>query len=587
MSKFLRSWVRGARGIALMALLCCALPAWSADGYGKLSGVVIDPAGTPQMGAAIWLTAETPDGPGTVRLLSDQEGVFSSLRLRPGLYSLRATLAGFLPTIEQHVRVSANLTTLVNIELESIFTSLDQLRHPSAQASEKDDWKWVLRTSSASRPVLQLRDGTVVIADDNSENAEMRHSDPRALVQLTNGSSYPGSPSALPGALTTAVSYDQSLGAAGRLLIAGEMSYDHTNGYDPATNALNANLAGGLATIWVPSGNFGRGPETTVVMSQARLPRGDRSLRMMRLEHSEQLNIGGRTTLDYGAEYLGGGIGRMTSSVRPRARIAIAVTPAWTASVLLETDPASYSLRSRGDALESAIDALGTLPVLLWQNGHAVLSGGWHEEVSLKRTAGKRGSIEAATFYDYSRDQAVFGFNQERAFAWDAGPGGSMGTRAVYRERISSNLEVAGIYSWAGALAPQTTDINVDANPRDGLQDGLREGLHMRYRHSVAARLSGRIPRAGTQFTTSYKWLSGPVASRQDLYGEAGLGVDPYLSVTIRQPLPGFRMSGHWEALIDVRNLLSQGALPTTGEQGAIVLMPVERSFRGGVSFQF
>ena len=374
------------------------------------------------MGATILLTAETPDGLGAARLLTDQEGVFSSVRLRPGLYSLRATLAGFLPTIQQHVRVSANLTTLVNIELDSVFTSLDQLRHPSGQASEKEDWKWVLRTSSASRPVLQLRDGTLVIADDNSENPELRQQDPHGLVQLTNGSSYPGSPSALPGALTTAVSYDQSLGPAGRLLIAGEMSYDHTSGYNPAPGGLNENLAGGLATIWIPSGKFGQGPQTTVVMHQARLPRGERSVRMMRLEHSEQLVIGD-TTVDYGAEYLGGGIGRMTSSVRPRARIAIAVKPGWTASVLLETDPASYNLRSRGDALESAIDALGTLPTLLWKDGHAVLSGGWHEEVSLKHTAGKRGIVEAATFYDYSRDQAVFGIQFATGVCMGCGPG--------------------------------------------------------------------------------------------------------------------------------------------------------------------
>ena len=162
-----------------------------------------------------------------------------------------------------------------------------------------------------------------------------------------------------------------------------------------------------------------------------------------------------------------------------------------------------------------------------------------------------------------------------------------MGTRAEYRERISRSLEVAGIYSWAGALAPVTPTININTNLQNGVEDGLRDGLHMHYRQSLAGRVSGRIPRTGTQFTASYKWLNGPVASRQDLYGEAGLGLDPYLSMTIRQPLPGFRTSGHWEALIDVRNLLSQGALPTTGEQGAIVIMPVERSFRGGVSFQF
>ena len=109
----------------------------------------------------------------------------------------------------------------------------------------------------------------------------------------------------------------------------------------------------------------------------------------------------------------------------------------------------------------------------------------------------------------------------------------------------------------------------------------------MRYRHSVAGHIAGRLQRSGTEFTASYKWLSGAIVSRQDLFGEAALGIDPYLSVTIRQPLPAFRSFGHWEALIDARNLLSQGSFPVDGAQSGIVLVPVERSFRGGVSFQF
>jgi hypothetical protein len=396
---------------------------------------------------------------------------------------------------------------------------------------------------------------------------------------LTNGSSYPGSPSALPGALTTAVSYDQSLGAAGRLLIAGEMTYDRSIAYDQASGGLNGSLAGGIATIWAPSGELGRGPETTVVMHQASVPRGNRTVRIMRLEHSEQLALSDHVRLDYGAEYLGGGIGAMTSSVRPRARVGMQLTPNWSAAVLLETDPASYSLRSRGAPQESAIDALGTLPVLLWKDGRAVLSGGWHEEVSIKRSVGARGSVEGATFYDSSRNLGVFGFNSVRAFARDAGPGASLGTRAVYREKLSSNLELAAIYAWAGALTPGAGELNIDSN--------LHDALRMRYRHSVAGRVSGKIPRAGTEFTASYKWLSGTIVSRQDLFGEAALGVDPYFSVTIRQPLPSFHTSGHWEALVDVRNLMAQGSLAADSAQGGVILVPVERSFRGGVSFQF
>jgi Carboxypeptidase regulatory-like domain len=573
------SWRPIAINLALISLLCCVPAAWSADGYGKITGVVLDPGGTPQMGASVWLISEAADGRAGTQLLTNQEGIFASARLRPGLYSLRATLAGFLPTMQQHIRISPNLTTLVHIDLDSVFGSLDELRRPSAQPSEKEDWKWALRTSAASRPVLQLRDGTVVIADDHSENAESRRHEPRAQLRLTNGSSYPGSPSALPGALTTAISYDQSLGAAGRLLIAGEMSYDHSIVYDQASGSLNGSLAGGIATVWVPSGELGRGPQTTVVMSQASVPRGERSIRMMRIEHSEQLALSDHLMLDYGAEYLGGGIGAMTSSVRPRAQLAMRVSPNWSAAALLETDPASYSLRSRGANGESAIDALGTLPILLWKDHHPVLSGGWHEEISVKRSVGAHGSVEGAAFYDFSRNQGVYGFSPVRAFARDAGQGGSMGTRAVVREKVLSNLEIAAIYSWAGALAPGAGELDIDSH--------LQDVLHMRYRHSVAGRVSGKLPRVGTEFTASYKWLSGTVVGRQDLFGEAALGVDPYLSVTVRQALPSFGTSGHWEALVDVRNLMSQGSLAAESAQGAVVLIPVERSFRGGVSFQF
>jgi hypothetical protein len=75
--------------------------------------------------------------------------------------------------------------------------------------------------------------------------------------------------------------------------------------------------------------------------------------------------------------------------------------------------------------------------------------------------------------------------------------------------------------------------------------------------------------------------------TRQDLYNEAAMAIDPNLSLSIRQPLPSFLMAGHWEALADFRNMLSQGYTSLETPDGHMVVMPVERSFRGGVSFQF
>ena len=570
--KSLRTAAFGLFGLFLAA----ALPLAARD-FGKLTGIVADPAGNPQMGASVWLTPEFVGGR-AIELLTDENGIFVSQRLRPGLYSVKVTLAGFMPSFQDHVSVGASVNTSLHIELDSIFASLDQLRRKSSKPAEPDDWKWVLRTSSSSRPVLQLRDGTVVIA--NSSGVE-KDDQPRISVELDNGSVRPGSSSALPGYLGTAVSYDQSLGSAGRLLMAGEVNYDQA---DPEV------FGGSVASIWLPHGKFGEGPETTLIVRQVRLGDSGRSIRAMRFEHSEQLVLADHVVVEYGGEYLSGGfVGALTSSLRPHARLGMRLSRHWDAAFLVETDPDAYGLRAQISAKEPAIDALQTGPTLVWGNGHPVLNGGWHEEAAVRHDVGSRGQIESAVFRDDSRHQAVYGtvvgswdssspVGLPGPFANDAGATGFWGTRVVYREKLANNLEVAGVYAWAGSLAPDDQSAPLS---------DLRAMLQTRYRNSVAARVAGKVPKSKTQFAASYKWINGTVVTRQDLYSETAMAIDPNLSLSIRQPLPSFRTSGHWEALADFRNVLSQGYVSLEGPNGSMLVMPVERSFRGGVSFQF
>ena len=562
----------------LCGLFLSASPSLAAHNFGKLSGHVADPAGNPQMGASVWLTPEFAGGR-AIELLTDENGIFVSQRLHPGLYSVKVTLAGFMPSFQDHIHVGADLNTSVHIELDSIFASLDQLRRKSTKPSEPDDWKWVLRTASSSRPVLQLRDGTVVIA--NSSDVA-KDNEPRVSVEMNNGSVRPGSFSGSPGFMGTAISYDQSLGRAGSLLMAGEVNY---------AQAIPGVFGGSVASIWLPSGQYGEGPETTLSVRQVRLGDSGRSIRAMRFEHSEQMALAGHVILEYGGEYLSGGyVGAATSSLRPHARLGVRLSPHWDAAFLLETDPDAYGLRTQAtsEGGEPAIDALQAGPTLIWTNGHPILNGGWHEEFAVRHDVGTRGQVESAVFRDDSRHQAVYGNGAEVTdtvagqlpgpFANDAGAAGFWGTRLVYREKLTNNLELAGVYAWAGALAP---------NDQSAPLADLRDMVQTRYRHSVAARLAGKVPKSKTQLAASYKWIDGTVLTRQDVYSETAMAVDPNLSLTIRQPLPSFLRSGHWEALADFRNMLAQGYVSLEGADGRILVMPVERSFRGGVSFQF
>jgi Carboxypeptidase regulatory-like domain len=564
------------RSLALCGLLLCAWETASAqDHYGLIAGIVSDPAGIRQMGATVMLTTERLGERVSTQLLTDQNGAFSWGRVRPGLYSVKVSLAGFLPALQEHIRISPNLTTMVHIELGSVFASLDALRQAPPRPSEGDDWQWVLRTSPATRPVLHVFDPTITLASGGDSGEQSQKPRPRARIEMASGSLHPGSSSGLSGAPATAASYDQSLGSAGRMMMAGRMSYAPELG-------AGATFAG----VWLPGGEFDRGPETIVVLRQARFDSASgHSFRSFRAAHSEKIMLGDME-IDYGMAYLMADAESTTTSVRPRLHISKNLSPRWTVSYAVETEPDSHGLRSRGAALESALDALDTLPVIIWRDGHSTIAGGWHYELGLKRTLSTRQSLEVAAFRDSSGHMAVFGFDLDdpdgpleppiAPYAHDGGSSRFWGSRVVYRDKLTDDWEVAAIYAGAGALAPEGVTTS-------RLSDRLETVL----RHSVAARLSGRVPGAHTRFSASYKWINGPVVSRQDVFGEAALGIDPHLSVSVKQPLPSFGTSGRWEAMADFRNLLSQGYVPVDQPEGRMLLAPVVRSFRGGVSFQF
>ena len=561
-------------GWVIVVVLVLAASAAAKQGYGTISGVVLDPSGTPQMGASVWLISEDAGGRTVAQILSNQYGAFFTDHLKPGEYAVRVSVAGFLPAMERHVAVMSNLTTLLRVQVETVFSSLDTLRRKSDAPAEEDDWKWVLRSSTATRTILQWDDTGNEIASSTSGADLPSAQRPRALVQVSNGALRPGSASNFPSSPATAISYDQQLGNLGRMLIAGQMGYDK-------------GASGSFASVWLPSGVAGGGPETVFVWRQSKFGAENMEFRGMRIDHTELFTLGDRFLLRAGAEYLRAGIISSVSSLRPHAQLNARLAPSLTASLIVAANPPSEQWGRTG-VLESAIDELDSLPPVLFHNGSPVLEGGWHQELSVKRKIGNQSTFEVAAFHDSARDQAIFGtgataspeFVQDEfspAFLYDGGNSSSWGTRAAYRQKLSDDLEVAAIYAWAGALSPW--------GEWNSASSDLRDNFTTRNHHSVAARISGKIPQSGTQFSASYKWISGTALSRMDQFGEAAYEIDPYLHLSIRQPLPGF--NGRWEALADFSNILAQGYVTVNGQDSRMMLVPILRSFRGGVSFQF
>jgi len=547
---------------------------------GKLAGVVRDAAGTPQMGASVELISEAVGVAATRGFLTNTQGMFRGDKLAPGFYSVHVTLAGFLPTFEKHIRVTSNLTTVVRIELESMFASLDQLRRmPASSTAEVDDWKWVLRSASAMRPVLEWVDSGTLSASTISGESGRPHV-PRMRMEFTDGARRPTSASSIASSPATAVAYEQKLGGTSKMLFAGQVSYD---GDAPA---------GGIATVWLPTGTLGAGPHTALVLREARLGPVGPTFRGIRLDQGGALAFGNRTTLRYGGEYVLVGLGAAASSLRPRAELDVRLNGDWSTALVFASlpngpGPLEANDAQPGGALAAALNELDAFPALLWRQGRPVLQNGLHEEMSAERKIGTRGKVQVAGFHDDNRHVAVFGRgsdlptadyfqdNLSTGFAYDGGSASSWGTRAAFREKLDDDVELTAVYSFGGALAPSADE-----------DDLLRDALRHVQRHSLGAAISAKVPRLGTKVQAGYKWVSGVSVSSVDSYGESLFQMDPYLHLIVRQPLPRFAL-GRWEAIADCNNLLAQGYVSTNSRDGRVVLVPAFRSFRGGLSVQF
>jgi hypothetical protein len=547
---------------------------------GSLSGVVRDIKGTPQLGASVQVIPESAASAAAIAFLTNTQGVFRGEKLTPGFYTVRVTLAGFLPTLEKHVRVSANLTTLVRIQLESMFASLEQLRRaPSASASEADDWKWVLRSASSARPVLQwMEDDPISASAVSSDSVAVEPV--RGRVEFMDGARRPGSVSNLPASPATAFAYDQRLGPSSRLLLAGLVSYDSDS------------PAGGIATVWLPTGSLGAGPHTALVLRESKLGDFGPDFRGVRVDQGGSLVLGTGTVLEYGGEYVLVGLGHPASSIRPRMQLDARLSDDWHASLIFASMPSGPEPleAQEGEAvngLAAALNEMDAFPVLMWRGGRPVLESGFHEELAAERKLGRRGKLQVAAFHEDDSHVAVFGrgtnlpvadFFQDvysNGFSYDGGSSSSWGTRAVYREKLSDDVELTALYAFAGALTPSSAA----AGP-------LRELFRTAGRHSAGAKVTAKVPRLGTRVSAGYQWISGPTLSRVDSFGESLFDMEPYFHVGVHQRLPKFG-PGRWEANAECDNLLAQGYVTLNSQDGRVTLMPAFRTFRGGLSLQF
>ena len=159
-------------GIRLSAILLAAslVSAWLSpvralgSEYGRLSGTVSDDHGNPLMGATVliigpMLIPTASAGDQAERVITDGKGKFAVGNLVPGWYSLQIISPTRLPAHRNGIKVQAGQTSTLRFALGDIFAPLRFQIPDKGESSLGEDWKWVLRTSSATRPLLRYLAG--------------------------------------------------------------------------------------------------------------------------------------------------------------------------------------------------------------------------------------------------------------------------------------------------------------------------------------------------------------------------------------------------------------------------------------------
>lgn len=553
-------------------VLGLSLSAWCADRPGTISGYVRNVAGAPQMGAVVEILGSTTQA---VTAFTDDHGFFSAGGLLPGIYDVKVSATSFLPSFRDGVGLRSGSRVMLNLTLNTLFDNLKI--EPAQTSADQDDWKWVLR-SSANRSVLRVLDdksgnpSIAVIGDSSPSNHELKGS-----LSLLAGASSEGFGSSSD--MSTGFSVERSIFSSDTIGFWGNIGYN--DGAAPAS-VLHASFSHKMAD--------GSGPQFAFTMRNLPAPftMPNATLQSLSMRSEDSMALGDVVELHFGSDL---------ETIQFLGRVT-AFQPFGSADVHLSQNTVveyRYATSEPNEQLENGFgpgpaDLSESQPRMTMVNYDSTLERAHHHELSLSHRMGNT-SLQVAGFYDRVVDPALIGVGDlsteggmilpdiySGTFTYQGSDLKTGGMRVVLQQKLTSDITGTMDLDYGGVLAME--------NPGASLANA-QQWMDMRYRHSVAGKVAGTMPKTKGHWVASYRWIDGPALTQVDMFNASPGYAAPYLNIYFRQPIPGL-LPGHLEALVDVRNLLAQGYVPVMGHDGRTVyLVQSARAVRGGLNFTF
>src|SRR5258708_1216309 len=481
----------------------------------QILGQVKDASGAAQMGASIYLYNRYEE---LVRKgLSNEQGRFAFDALVPDLYSVRVLLASFVPAERRNISVLPNSENRLDINLTSVLSSIGVTSTPALPGTlMTDDWKWVLRTSQATRPVLRFLPEIAPRGASSTHSVFTSFSNTTGVVKLSAGDGESFARGTQQD-LGTAFAIATTLASAARVQLSGNVGY-----------AGSSVLPGaGIRSSYSRSTGDGSNPEIALTMRQVYLAPRDSALAMgsdsapvlrtMSLALLDRLDISDNLHLDYGFDsesisyfdrinYVSPFV-RMTFDAGAQGRVRVAFTSGGSPTELLARDD------QKAGELEQDLTALAGMPTLSVSDSHLTVERTQNLEIGYERVEGSRTYSVGA--YDESVSNASFMLSGPSDFISAADLLPDLGSRsnifnigsfhrtgysAGMKQTLGDRAEVSVMAGRAGVLtAPGTEGSYTDSQ-------ALRAGIRQAQRAWVTIRVAGTVPRAGTRNSAHYGW---------------------------------------------------------------------------------
>jgi len=579
---------------------------------GDVRGDVRNSAGIAQMGAAVFLYNRYDE---LIRqVLTNESGNFVFDGLAPDVYSIRVNLASFFPAVERNIMVAPGSDRLLKVHLSGVYSTVE-LTPPSAApgALMSDEWKWVLRTSTATRPVLRLTPGS----GSGSPSTGHHHlattfTQTTGVVKLSTGDSGPvaGSGSQDVG---TAFAVATRINGVSRVRLSGDFGYIASSGLPTAAfrttysrDREDGDTAPEIALtvhqIYFP----GLGPASNPGSGYAAAGGEEGlSLRTISLSAADKLQVNDDLQLEYGGQVDSVSLierdTRMSSFARATydlgsvGLLRVAFSSGAPPTAILTRDGGARDGEATVPELNQDLAALSMLPAISSENGQTRMQHSRNLEAGYQAVQGSRKYF--VTVYNQLVSDAAFNLSGPGAFparadllpaldgsyyVFDIGNYQSAGFSAAMTQSLGEHTEFTLGAGRAGMLMAIP-----GGTPGDTAAD-VRAQIRSSQQAFVTARASTTIAHLGTRIVASYGW-TGSGALMPTYFSLTGpVNQEQGVNFGVHQPLPHFcGMWGRMEANAELRNALAQGYLPVNAGGDRVVLTDAPRALRGGLSFVF